>query len=161
MTEPLFAVGRIHPLATTNAILNATATALLIAGYVLIRRGRERAHRRTMLAAFLVSVVFLTCYLAYHVWPVGAESTRFLGQGGMRVIYLVILVSHIVLAMLVPPLAVTTIVLGLRGSRTKHRRVARITFPIWLYVSITGVLVYLMLYHLYPPSSGESIIGPV
>ena len=148
----------IHPLATTNAILNATATVLLIVGYVLIRRGRERAHMRTMLAAFLVSVVFLISYLAYHVWPVGAETTRFSGQGVMRIVYLTILVSHIVLAMLVPPLAVTTIVLGLRGSRKKHRRVARITFPIWLYVSITGVLVYLMLYHLYPLTTAESII---
>ncbi len=136
-----------HPLVHVNALLNATATVLLVAGYVMIRQRRETAHKRLMLTAFGVSVAFLVCYLVYH-WQVG--SVRFTGTGAIRVVYLAILVSHIVLAAVVPFLAGATIYLGLRDRRQKHRKVARWTFPIWLYVSVTGVIVYLMLYHLYP-----------
>lgn len=151
MTLPvLFAV---HPLATTNAILNGIATLLLIAGWLLIktRPRRELAHRNVMLAAFGVSVVFLLCYLAYHVWPVGAKATPFQGTGPVRSVYYAILISHIILAATVPFLAGLTIYYGLADRRFRHRQLAQWTFPIWLYVSITGVVIYWMLYHLYPP----------
>ena len=135
----------VHPLATVNASLNATATVLLLAGYALVRKRRLVGHKRVMLSAFGVSVVFLVCYFAYHVWPVGAEATPFQGRGAIRTVYYAILVSHIVLAMVVAVLAPVTIWLGLRDSRARHRRVARWTFPIWLYVSVSGVLVYVMI----------------
>lgn len=144
----LLAAGSVHPLAHINALLNASATVLLLTGYWLIKSRRERGHKRVMLAAFAVSVLFLVCYLAYHVWPVGAKTTAFQGPWPLRPIYYGILVSHIILAMLVPPLAAVTIVLGLRGNRKKHRKLAVWTFPIWFYVSVTGVVVYGMLYHL-------------
>ncbi len=140
----------VHPLATINALLNATATVLLLTGYVLVRKRRLVGHKRVMISAFGVSVVFLISYLAYHVWPVGAAATSFQGRGASKTLYYVILISHIVLAMTVPVLAPVTIWLGLKDSRSKHRQVARWTFPIWLYVSITGVVVYFMLYHLFP-----------
>jgi len=139
-----------HPLATVNAALNATATVLLIVGYILIRRHRETAHKRTMLAAFGVSIAFLTSYLAYHIWPVGAKAVPFGGTGPVRSLYYTILISHIILAALVPFLAVVTIYYALADRRGKHNRLARWTLPIWLYVSITGVVIYWMLYHLYP-----------
>jgi uncharacterized membrane protein YozB (DUF420 family) len=143
-------VAAVHPLATVNAALNATATVLLVVGYVLIRRHRETAHKWTMLAAFAVSVAFLTCYLAYHVWPVGAKAVPFGGTGPIRTLYYTILVSHIILAALVPFLAVLTIYYALKDYRGKHNRLARWTLPTWLYVSVTGVVIYYMLYHLYP-----------
>ncbi len=132
-----------------NASLNLAATLLLVSGLVLIKRGREGAHKRVMIGAFAVSVLFLLSYLAYHVWPVGAAATPFAGQGPIRLVYYTILITHIVLAMAVPVLAVVTIWLGLSDRRAAHRRWARWTFPIWLYVSITGVLIYLLLYQLY------------
>jgi uncharacterized membrane protein YozB (DUF420 family) len=140
----------VHPLATVNALLNGLATLLLVWGFVLIKRRREDAHRRVMLAAFGVSVAFLICYLAYHVWPVGAKATPFPGAGAAKIAYYGILISHIILAAAVPVLAIRTIYLGLRNRRRDHLRWAKWTFPIWLYVSITGVVIYLMLYHLYP-----------
>ena len=141
----------VHPLAHLNAALNALAGVLLVVGFVLIKRRREQSHKRVMLTAFCVSVVFLISYLAYHVWPVGAKATPFPGPTSTRnFIYLPILLSHIVLAALVPFLAVATIACGLRDRRLAHRRLAKITFPIWLYVSITGVAVYWMLYWAYP-----------
>ena len=140
----------IHPLAHINAALNATAAVLLVLGYRFIKQRRERAHKVTMLTAFAVSIVFLVCYLAYHVWPVGQKATPFPGAGAVKGIYYAVLISHVILAMLVPPLAATTIYLGLRDRRAWHVRLARWTFPIWLYVSVTGVVVYAMLYHLYP-----------
>ncbi len=140
----------IHPLPTINALLNGLATILLIVGYVLIKQRREIAHRNVMLSAFAVSVVFLICYLAYHVWPVGALNRPFGGTGTIRFVYFAILISHIVLAMTVPVLATWNIYLGLTDRRAAHRRLAVWTFPIWLYVSITGVVIYLMLYHWYP-----------
>lgn len=140
-----------HPLAHLNAALNALATVLLIVGYLLIRRGKEDAHRRVMISAFGVSIAFLISYLAYHVWPVGAKTTEFPGSDIMKkLVYLPILLTHIVLAALVPFLALATINYGLRDMRAKHRRLARWTFPIWLYVSVTGVLVYGMLYWITP-----------
>jgi uncharacterized membrane protein YozB (DUF420 family) len=122
---------------------------LLVAGYVLIKQRREQAHKWTMLACFGVSCLFLGCYLVYHA-QVG--SVQFTHTGPARVVYFAILISHVVLAALVPFLAIATIYLGLRDRRAAHRRLAWWTFPIWLYVSITGVVVYLMLYQLYPPA---------
>jgi uncharacterized membrane protein YozB (DUF420 family) len=136
-------------LPTVNATLNALATVLLIAGYVQIRRRRERSHRKLMLAAFGVSVLFLVCYLIYHAL---AGSKRFEHTGPIRPVYYMILLTHVVLAAAVPVLAGVTIYLGLRDRRAAHLRWARWTFPIWLYVSVTGVAIYAMLYHLPPPS---------
>ncbi|HSL20833.1 MAG TPA: DUF420 domain-containing protein [Vicinamibacterales bacterium] len=127
-----------------NAALNATAAALLLAGYAFIRRGAVRQHRACMIAAFAVSTLFLASYLAYHA-QVG--SRRFEGTGAVRAVYFTILLTHTVLAALVPPLAILTLWRALRGRFDSHVRIARWTLPIWLYVSVTGVIVYLMLYH--------------
>ena len=134
-----------------DAGLNALATGLLICGYLLIKRGKEAAHRAVMLSAFGVSVVFLICYLIYHANTLSKPFPREGYSPVIRYAYLAMLLTHVVLAALVPFLAGLTIFWGLRGERTKHRRIARWTFPIWLYVSITGVLVYLVLYWLCPP----------
>jgi uncharacterized membrane protein YozB (DUF420 family) len=132
-------------LPTINAVLNATAAVLLVRAYFLIRRKRIDEHRKTMLAAFVTSCLFLVCYLVYHA-QVG--SVRFQGSGPIRTLYLTILATHTVLAAAVPFLAVITLRRGLAGKYDRHRRIARWTLPIWLYVSVTGVVVYLMLYHL-------------
>jgi putative membrane protein len=135
----------VHDLPVLNAALNATAAVLLSAGFVLIRNGRKRAHRRVMLAAFAVSIAFLASYLFYHA-QVG--SVRFQRTGAIRTVYLSILLTHTLLAAAVPPLAVVTLSRGLRGRFDRHRKLARWTLPIWLYVSVTGVVVYWMLYRL-------------
>ena len=118
-------------------------------GRLLIRSGREVAHRRVMLGAFAASTLFLASYLLHKVWK-DFENTPFWGEGLAQVAYLVLLATHVILAMTVPPLAIVLIVLGLRGRREAHRRVARIAWPIWMYVSITGVVIYLLLYPLHP-----------
>ena len=135
----------VNSLPAVNAALNATATILLVAGYICIRRGRRGAHRALMIAAFSVSGLFLTSYLIYHS-EVG--SRPFGGTGPIRIVYFTILISHIVLAAAIPPLAGVTLVLGLRGRLHRHVRVARWTLPLWLYVSVTGILVYWMLYRM-------------
>lgn len=132
-------------LPTVNAVLNATAAVLLVWGYTLIRRKQIANHRRVMKTAFVTSCLFLVCYLVYHA-QVG--SVRFTGTGAIRTVYLSILGTHTVLAACVPVLAIITLRRGLSARYDKHRRIARWTLPIWLYVSITGVVVYLMLYHL-------------
>ena len=132
-------------LPTINAILNATAAVLLVWGYVLIRRKRVQQHRKVMIIAFFVSCAFLVCYLVYHL-QVG--SVRFPKQGVIRTVYMSILTTHTTLAAGVPVLAILTLRRGLAGRLNAHRRLARWTLPIWLYVSVTGVVVYLMLYHL-------------
>ena len=132
-------------LPTVNAVLNATAAVLLVWGYWLIRRKRVETHRRVMIAAFAVSCLFLVCYLVYHA-QVG--SVRFPHTGALRMVYLGILGTHTVLAAAVPVLAIITLRRGLAGRYDRHRRIARWTLPIWLYVSVTGVVVYGMLYHL-------------
>ncbi len=148
----------VEQLPAVNATLNALATILLVGGYVLIKSRRERAHKNVMLTAFAVSIAFLACYLVYH-FQVG--SVKFTGPSGVRSFYLTLLASHVVLAATVPVLAVVTIYFGLTDRRQRHRQLARWTFPIWLYVSVTGVVIYVMLYHLYPPPAGELIIkGP-
>jgi uncharacterized membrane protein YozB (DUF420 family) len=132
-------------LPTVNALLNGTAASLLVAGFFLIRAGRRDAHRRAMTAAFACSVLFLASYLVYHF---EAGSVRFQGTGSVRTIYLTILLTHTVLAAIVPFLAVTTLVLARKGRFDAHRRLARVTLPVWLYVSVTGVVIYLMLYRM-------------
>jgi uncharacterized membrane protein YozB (DUF420 family) len=133
----------LRDLPTVNASLNALCTGLLIYGYMLIRQGKREEHKRVMLAAFGVSIVFLICYLVYH-YNVG--SVPYQGQGLMRTVYFTILISHVVLAAIVPVLALITLWRAFQERFDKHRKIAKITFPIWLYVSITGVIVYLMLY---------------
>ena len=130
-------------LPSINALLNGTAAILLICGYTLIRRKRIDAHRRVMLTAFTVSCLFLVCYLVYH-YEVG--HVVYQKTGIIRSVYLTLLTSHTVLAAAVPFLAVITLRRGLAARFDRHRRIARWTLPIWLYVSVTGVVVYLMLY---------------
>lgn len=160
-----------HPLVHVNASLNTLAAVLLALGLLFIKQGKVDAHKKTMLSAFAVSILFLACYLVYHL--MGPLHTKFAHDGVIKVVYYAILISHILLAITVPPLAIVTILLGLRSqgqwlpasirnssdgelteyttaARTKHRRWAKITFPVWMYVSVTGVVVYLMLYHLFP-----------
>lgn len=135
----------VRDLPTLNAILNATSAVLLAAGYVLIRQGRQAAHRKVMIAALGSSALFLVSYLVYHA-QVG--SVRFTGQGLIRTVYFTILVSHTVLAAAIVPLVLVTVSRALRGRFEAHRRIARITLPLWGYVSVTGVVIYWMLYRL-------------
>jgi putative membrane protein len=136
----------VYDLPAVNATLNGISAVLLMIGYVLIRQRRIQQHRRVMLAAFTVSCLFLVCYVIYH-YNVG--SKRFPGQGPIRTVYFFILITHIVLAALVPPMAIITLVRGLRERFDTHARLARWTLPIWLYVSVTGVIVYWMLYQMF------------
>jgi putative membrane protein len=132
-----------------NATLNGVSGALLLSGYYFIRHRKVRAHRACMLAAFGVSSLFLVSYLIYHV-QVGA--TPFPGQGVARPLYFTRLISHILLAATIVPLALVTLRRGLGRRFAAHRRLARRTLPLWLYVSVTGVIIYFVLYHLYPPA---------
>jgi putative membrane protein len=147
----------VEDLPAVNAALNGLATVLLTTGWLLIKRRQERAHKWTMVTAFAVSCVFLACYLVYH-YRVG--SVRFQGPPNVRAVYLTILVTHVVLAATVPFLASTTIYLALRDHRHRHRQVARWTLPIWLYVSVTGVVIYVMLYHVYPSPPDRATMIP-
>jgi uncharacterized membrane protein YozB (DUF420 family) len=133
----------VRDLPTLNAALNATSAVLLVAGWLLIRRGRREAHRRAMLAAVACSGLFLVSYLVYHA-QVG--SVRFQGQGTIRTVYFAILLTHTVLAAAILPLVLVTLVRALQQRFDRHRRIARVTFPLWLYVSVTGVVIYVMLY---------------
>jgi uncharacterized membrane protein YozB (DUF420 family) len=128
-----------------NATLNGIAAVLLVIGYVLIRQRRWRQHRAVMLAAFTTSVLFLISYVTYHA---NAGSRPFTGQGPIRLVYFSILISHVILAAAIVPLALVTLSRGLRARYDRHARIARWTLPIWLYVSVTGVVVYLMLYRM-------------
>jgi len=132
-----------------NAALNGVSALLLVAGYSAIRRRRKGLHRTLMLSALGASILFLSSYLYYHYH---AGTTRFTGQGWIRPVYFTILVSHTMLAIVIVPLVVTTLFLALRGNFSRHRRIARVTLPVWLYVSVTGILVYLLLYQVYPAS---------
>jgi uncharacterized membrane protein YozB (DUF420 family) len=133
-------------LPAVNATLNATSGLLLLTGYVLIKRRQITAHRNCMLLAFASSTLFLASYVIYHAH---AGSKPFLGQGAIRSVYFAILISHILLAIVILPMAITTLARGLRGQYRRHVVIARRTFPLWMYVSVTGVIVYLMLYQLY------------
>ncbi len=137
-----------------NATLNAFATILLVSAYRAIKQKKIRLHRALMLSAFCVSMAFLALYLL-HKWllwnATGSFNTHFTGTGFWRTFYFVLLVSHVVLAATIPVLSVITLFLGLKMKVEKHRKIAKITFPIWLYVSATGVLVYFMLYQWFAP----------
>jgi uncharacterized membrane protein YozB (DUF420 family) len=128
-----------------NAVLNATSAGLLALGYALIRRGRREAHQKVMQSALVCSALFLVSYLTYHA-QVG--SVRFRGQGPMRTVYFAILISHTILAIVIVPLVIVTFVRARRGRFDRHRAIARVTLPLWAYVSVTGVVVYWMLYRL-------------
>jgi uncharacterized membrane protein YozB (DUF420 family) len=130
-----------------NAVLNTTSALLLLLGFTLIRLGRVRAHRNCQVTAVLTSTLFLISYLTYHYHH---GSTRFAGQGIARPLYFSILITHTILAVVIVPLIVVTLYRAARGDFVRHRRIARWTLPLWLYVSVTGVIVYLMLYHVYP-----------
>jgi uncharacterized membrane protein YozB (DUF420 family) len=138
---------RIFP--AVNASLNALSGLFLLTAYLLIRRKRIQPHKRFMLAACATSVLFLVCYVTYHALRHGVV-TRFAGTGGWRTLYLSILTSHTILAVIIVPLAIVTVIRGLRMRVPQHRRVAKWTFPLWMYVSVTGVLVYFFLYHWFP-----------
>ena len=132
-------------LPTVNATLNALSGAFLLIGYVLIRRRQINAHRNAMLGAFASSTLFLISYLLYHA-EVG--SRPFGGQGAIRFVYFAILISHVILAAVILPMAIMTLSRGLRGRYEAHKRIAKWTFPTWMYVSVTGVIVYVMLYQM-------------
>ena len=140
----------ISDLPALNASLNAISTLFISAGWYLIRRGHWRQHIACMIAALLTSAAFLTSYLIYHAH---AGSVRFTGQGLVRSIYFTILISHILLAFIILPLVIATLVPVFRRRWGSHTRLGRWTMPIWLYVSVTGVLVYLMLYRWFPPAA--------
>jgi len=130
-----------------NAVLNATSFVLLVCGLFFILRGRVRMHRACMISALVVSGLFLVSYVVYHAQY---GSMRFKGQGFVRPLYFSILFTHVVLAVAIVPLVAVTLRRALRGDFVRHRRIARWTYPLWLYVSVTGVVVYVMLYRLYP-----------
>ena len=136
----------ISDLPALNATLNGTSAVLLMTGYVLIRRGNARLHQRCMLAALASSALFLSSYVIYHA---NTGSRPFQGEGLARTVYLIILATHVVLAAVILPFALTTATRGLRAQYDRHVRIARWTLPLWLYVSVTGVVIYLMLYQLY------------
>ncbi len=139
-----------------NATLNAASAFLLAAGFLAIRARRVRLHRACMLAAFVTSLAFLASYVTYHA-QVG--TTRFPGEGWVRPLYFVILGTHTVLAALIPPLALVTLSLALRARFARHARLARWTLPAWFYVSVTGVVIYAMLYWLYPAAAPRAAVA--
>ncbi|NIV39788.1 MAG: DUF420 domain-containing protein [Anaerolineae bacterium] len=134
-------------LPSLNATLNAASAALLTAGYLLIRRRKVTAHKTCMLLAFIFSILFLTSYVYYHYHH---GSTPFPGRGWVRTVYFSILIPHVILAAVILPLALVTLYRALKGRFDRHARIARWTLPLWLFVSVTGVIIYWMLYHLYP-----------
>ena len=133
-------------LPTVNAILNSTSAVLLLVGHRFVKKGNTQAHKKCMIGACTVSVLFLISYLTYHYYH---GTTRFLGEGWVRPFYFLILGSHTILAAAIVPLVIITLRRGLHNAVSQHVKIARWTYPIWLYVSITGVIVYLMLYHFY------------
>lgn len=138
----------VNDLSTLNAILNFTSFILLVLGYRQIKKGNRENHKRFMLSAAICSALFLISYLTYHYF---VGSVKFQGEGWSRPIYFTILISHTLLAVVLAPMAVVTLYRGLKGKFTLHKKLAKKTFPIWIYVSVTGVLVYLMLYHIFRP----------
>ena len=133
-------------LPTVNASLNGIATILLVAGYALMRQRKLEAHRNVMIAAGVTSVLFLMSYVVYHIQ---AGSVKFQGEGAVRPVYFAILISHVILAIAIAVLVPMTFWRAFKNDIERHKKIARITFPIWLYVSVTGVVIYVMLYHLY------------
>jgi putative membrane protein len=136
-----------------NALLNTTSGLFLIAGYIFIRRRQIKAHRVSMIAAFIASSVFLVSYVLYHsllAYYLGQGPTKFRGEGFIRPVYFVILITHTILAIVIVPFIIVTLRRGLKRQDARHKRIARWTLPLWLYVSVTGVVVYLLLYQIYP-----------
>jgi uncharacterized membrane protein YozB (DUF420 family) len=140
-------------LPAVNASLNALATVLLLAGLAAIKGGRRERHERLMTSALIASTAFLACYLYYHFVVTKGNATKFHGAGGAKVAYFVLLGSHTILAMVNLPMVLRTFWLARKQRWDAHRRLARWTFPIWLYVSVTGVVVYVVLYHFNPPAA--------
>jgi putative membrane protein len=138
----------VSDLPTLNALLNSTSFVLLLLARRAIRHGRVDQHKRLMIGVFIVSVTFLSSYLVYHY---GHGSQAFQGEGWVRLAYFAILISHTVLATAIVPMAIITLRRGLRRDDARHKAIARWTYPIWLYVSVTGVMIYIMLYQVYPP----------
>lgn len=135
----------VYDLPALNATLNAMAAACLLAGYILIRRGRRDAHRAAMIGALALSTAFLASYLVYH-YHVG--SRPFTGQGAIRAVYFAVLITHVILAIAIVPMVLVTVSRALAARFDAHRRIARWTWPLWMYVSVTGVIVYVMLYQM-------------
>ncbi len=137
----------IEYLPTVNAILNSTSAILLLTGHAFIKRGNKDAHKKCMIGTFTVSILFLISYLTYHYVH---GTTVFLGEGWIRPVYFFILTTHTILAASIVPLSIITLRRGLKDNILSHKKIARWTYPIWLYVSVTGVVIYILLYHLYP-----------
>ena len=137
----------VQDLPVVNATLNAIATCFIVSGIILIKKGNKRAHALCMITALIISAAFLTCYLIYHY---SYPTTKFTHEGWPKIIYFIILFTHIPLAMLSLPMIILTVIPAIRRKFEKHKRFARWTYPVWLYVSVTGVLVYLMLYVWFP-----------
>ena len=132
-------------LPTLNAALNATSFVILITGWLMIHRGHRQAHKRCMIAALVVSAMFLTSYVIYHL---NVGSVPFKGTGWIRTVYFLVLIPHVILAVAIVPLILVTVSRALSNRFDKHKKIAKITLPLWLYVSVTGVIVYLMLYQM-------------
>jgi putative membrane protein len=135
----------VYDLPALNATLNALAALCLLLGYVFIRRGRQTAHRNAMVGALALSALFLTSYLVYHYH---AGSRPFTGQGPLRIVYFTVLITHVVLAIVIVPMVLVTVSRALAARFDRHRQIARWTWPLWMYVSVTGVIVYVMLYQM-------------
>jgi uncharacterized membrane protein YozB (DUF420 family) len=138
----------IHDLPAVNATLNGLSALFLTGGFIFIKRGNKVAHRNCMISAFVTSVVFLSCYLAYHFMV--KSVTKFHDPAWFRPIYLVILFSHFILAMVIVPLILVTLWRAKKQNFEAHKRIARWTWPLWMYVSVTGVVIYLLLYRIFP-----------
>lgn len=150
----------IFDLPPVNATLNGLSTCLIAAGWSAIRRDRKRVHIACMVTALVCSTVFLSCYLTYHfglLSSVGEGSVKFTADGWVRPVYYIILVTHLILAFTILPLVIITVIPALRARFDRHRKLGRFTMPIWLYVSITGVIVYFMLYQWYPSTHFEEL----
>ena len=136
-----------------NAILNSCSALLLLAGYVAIKRDQKERHKRCMVSALITSTLFLTCYVIYHVGMqrvYGSAHTRFVDPAWFRPWYLALLASHLLLAIAIVPMVLMTVYHAIRGNFEKHRKIARWTWPCWMYVSVTGVVIYLLLYRIFP-----------
>ncbi len=140
-------------LPAVNGSLNGLSTVFLTAGYVFIRKKKQTAHRNCMIAAFVTSTLFLVCYLTYHFYLAFAlhrGPTKFIDPAWFRPIYLTILITHTILAVTIVPLILMTLSRGLKGNFERHRKIARWTWPLWMYVSVTGVVIYFLLYQIFP-----------
>ena len=144
---------QLQDLPLINAILNSCSALLLLAGYVAIKRDQKERHKRCMVSALITSTLFLTCYVIYHVGMqrvYGSAHTRFVDPAWFRPWYLALLASHLLLAIAIVPMVFMTVYHAIRGNFEKHRKIARWTWPCWMYVSVTGVVIYLLLYRIFP-----------